>query len=115
RAAVDQVSEQIGQASSAIEQMTGRARQVNDALQQMTNIVEQSASGAANVSAATQEQMASVEEIASSSTSLGQMADEMRAMCVSEEKDAFFEKEGLSNDVWESTFGIKWFASLPIA
>jgi len=34
---------------------------------------------------------------------------------VSEEKDAFFEKEGLSNDVWESTFGIKWFASLPIA
>ncbi|MEW5322368.1 methyl-accepting chemotaxis protein [Geobacillus thermoleovorans] len=80
REEVGQVSRQIGQVSSAIEQMTEHARQVSDALQQMTNIVEQSASGAANVSAATQEQMASVEEIASSSTSLGQMADEMRAM-----------------------------------
>ena len=77
-ALVEQVSDQIREVSSTIDQMAIGSQQIVESVNRIDHLSKEAASQAQTVSAATEEQSASMEEIASSSQSLAQLALELR-------------------------------------
>ena len=75
---VEQVSDQVREVSSTIEQMAIGSQQIVESVNRIDQLSKEAAGQAQTVSAATEEQSASMEEIASSSQSLAQLALELR-------------------------------------
>ncbi len=75
---VEQVSDQVREVSSTIEQMAIGSQQIVESVNRIDHLSKEAAGQAQTVSAATEEQSASMEEIASSSQSLAQLALELR-------------------------------------
>ena len=75
---VTQVSDQVKEVSSTIEQMAVGSQQIVESVNRIDRLSKDAAGQAQTVSAATEEQSASMEEIASSSQSLAQLALDLR-------------------------------------
>jgi methyl-accepting chemotaxis protein len=75
---ITQVSGQVKEISSAIDQMAIGSQQFVDSVKQIDELSEKTAGEAQTISAATEEQSASMEEIASSSQALAQLALNLR-------------------------------------
>lgn len=75
---VTQVSDQVGEISSAIDQMAVGSQQIVESVNQIDNLSKRAAEESQTVSAATEEQSASMEEIASSSQSLAKLAMDLQ-------------------------------------
>jgi len=75
---VTQVSGQVKEISSAIDQMAIGSQQIVDSVNRIDNLSKKATEESQTVSAATQEQSASMEEIASSSQSLANLATDLR-------------------------------------
>jgi methyl-accepting chemotaxis protein len=75
---VSQVSDQVKDVSSTIEQMAIGSQQIVESVNRIDKLSKDAAGQSQTVSAATEEQSASMEEIASSSQSLAQLALDLR-------------------------------------
>ncbi|MEN6411313.1 MAG: methyl-accepting chemotaxis protein [Veillonellales bacterium] len=76
---VSQVSSQVSETSTAIQQMASGSKQIVESVREIDSLSKTSAGEAQSVSAATEEQLASMEEIASSSEALSKLAQELQA------------------------------------
>ncbi len=77
---ISDVSTQVNEISSAIQQMAGGSKQVVVSINTINEISKEAAGQAQSVSAATEEQSASMEEIAASSRNLAKMAEELQSV-----------------------------------
>ncbi len=75
---INQVSSQVKEISSAIDQMAIGSQQIVGSVNQIDNLSKKATAEAQMVSAATEEQSASMEEIASSSQSLANLAMDLQ-------------------------------------
>lgn len=75
---INQVSGQVADISSAIEQMAVGNRHIVGSIERIDSLSKQSAGETQTVSAATEEQSASMEEIASSSQALARLAEDLQ-------------------------------------
>ena len=75
---VTQVSNQVGEISSAIDQMAVGSEQIVTSVNRIDELSKKATSEAQTVSAATEEQSASMEEVASSSQSLAKLAQDLQ-------------------------------------
>ncbi|MET4562890.1 methyl-accepting chemotaxis protein [Lysinibacillus parviboronicapiens] len=76
--AINEVSVQIHEVSTSVEQMVGGADQMSKSMEQINGIAQSSAEGTQNISAATEEQLASMQEISASTSALSKMAEDLQ-------------------------------------
>lgn len=76
---VTQVSGQVKDISSAMQQMAAGSEQINGSFSKINELSQKSAGEAQGVSAAAEEQLASMEEVASSSQSLAKLAQDLQS------------------------------------
>jgi methyl-accepting chemotaxis protein len=78
--AVKLVTNQIGEVSTASQQLSAGTEQVVHSINTVTKIAEDAAAGSHNVSTAAEEQLASMQEVTASSSYLAKMAEELQSV-----------------------------------
>ncbi|WP_245884540.1 methyl-accepting chemotaxis protein [Tumebacillus permanentifrigoris] len=78
--AVEHVTTQVQEVTSAAQQMSAGVEHVVHAIESIATVAETAAAGSQNVSAATEQQLGSMQEIAATSEALTQMADELMSV-----------------------------------
>ncbi|MGE7093848.1 methyl-accepting chemotaxis protein [Lysinibacillus sp. NPDC048646] len=76
--AINEVSVQIQEVSSSVQQMVAGANQMSKSMEQIDGIAQSSAAGTQTISSATEEQLASMQEITASTAALSKMAESLQ-------------------------------------
>ncbi|USB33910.1 methyl-accepting chemotaxis protein [Paenibacillus sp. YPG26] len=76
---IEQVADQIQEASAVSQEMSASAEQVSASIDEIAHIAQNSATNIQNVASASEEQLASMEEISAASSALSKMAEELQA------------------------------------
>lgn len=75
---IEQVSQQIQEATTVSEEMSSSAEQIYASFDEIATIAQMSSSNLQNVASASEEQLATIEEVAASAVTLSNMAEELQ-------------------------------------
>ncbi|MGE7997842.1 methyl-accepting chemotaxis protein [Lysinibacillus sp. NPDC093190] len=75
---IEQVSQQIQEATTVSEEMSSSAEQIYASFDEIATIAKMSSSNLQNVASASEEQLATIEEVAASAATLSNMAEELQ-------------------------------------
>lgn len=75
---IEQVSQQIQEATTVSEEMSASAEQIYASFDEIATIAQMSSSNLQNVASASEEQLATIEEVAASAATLSNMAEELQ-------------------------------------
>ncbi|GAB0170308.1 methyl-accepting chemotaxis protein [Lysinibacillus sp. CTST325] len=75
---IEQVSQQIQEATTVSEEMSSSAEQIYASFDEIATIAQMSSSNLQNVASASEEQLATIEEVAASAATLSNMAEELQ-------------------------------------
>jgi len=76
---IEQVSEQIQEATTVSEEMSSSAEQIYASFDDIATIAQTSSSNIQNVASSSEEQLATIEEVAASAATLSKMAEELQS------------------------------------